>query len=170
MEQELKNAYKKVNNEYFANSNSLHKLGTNTKKLETAATNQILNILNLENYEIIYTSGNKESYELLSQNYKNIKTNDNNLKKLLETTKETKNLKTHINLTSPSKENLNKYDFITIEDQIPFFGVLIKRKNIELIPLIHGGKSITKYRAGTTPTPLIVIMSKLIKTKYKNQK
>lgn len=167
MDQELKKSYKKVNNEYFANSNSLHKLGTNVKKLENAATNQILNVLNLENYEIIYTSGNAESYELLSQNYKDLKTNDQNLNKLLENKNKTKNIKTHINLTKPEKEDLNKYDFITIEDEIPFFGVLIKRKNIELTPLIHGGKSTTKFRGGTAPTPLIVIMSKLIKTKYK---
>ena len=64
-------------------------------------------------------------------------------------------------------ERLNKYDFITIEDDIPFFGVLIKRKNIELENLIHGGKSTTKYRSGTSVTPLIASFAKLIKLKYK---
>ena len=62
--------------------------------------------------------------------------------------------------------NLNEYDFITIEDEIPFFGVLLKKKSIECDNLIHGGKSTTKYRSGTSVTPLIVSFSKLVKLKY----
>ena len=34
-------------------------------------------------------------------------------------------------------------------------GGLIKKKNIKLEPLIHGGKSVTKYRSGTPQTALI---------------
>ena len=35
-------------------------------------------------------------------------------------------------------------------------GLLIKNKNLEIEPIIHGGKSSTNYRSGTPPLPLIV--------------
>ena len=33
---------------------------------------------------------------------------------------------------------------------------------------INGGKSVTKYRSGTSPTSLIVSFSKFIKNRYKS--
>lgn len=42
-------------------------------------------------------------------------------------------------------------------------GVLIKREKIELMPLIHGGKSTTVYRSGTPCLPLIVSISKALR-------
>ena len=42
-------------------------------------------------------------------------------------------------------------------------GILIKKENIELEPIIHGGKSQTIYRAGTPPLPLMVSTSKALK-------
>ena len=39
-------------------------------------------------------------------------------------------------------------------------GGLIKKKNIKLDPLIHGGKSVTKYRSGTPQTALIGSLGK----------
>ena len=39
-------------------------------------------------------------------------------------------------------------------------GLLIKKEKIEIEPLIHGGKSTTKYRSGTPPLPLIVSIMK----------
>lgn len=39
-------------------------------------------------------------------------------------------------------------------------GLLVKNKNLVLEPLIHGGKSTTKYRSGTPALPLIVSMMK----------
>ena len=39
-------------------------------------------------------------------------------------------------------------------------GGLIKKKNIKLSPLIHGGKSTTIFRSGTPPTELISSLSK----------
>lgn len=47
-------------------------------------------------------------------------------------------------------------------------GVLIKRKSTILIPLIHGGKSNTIYRAGSIPLGLIASISKSIEIGYKN--
>ena len=42
-------------------------------------------------------------------------------------------------------------------------GCLIKKENIILEPLIHGGKSQTIFRAGTPPLPLIVSLAKALK-------
>ena len=41
-------------------------------------------------------------------------------------------------------------------------GLLIKKENIIIDPLIHGGKSTTPFRSGTPPLPLIVSMSKAL--------
>ena len=42
-------------------------------------------------------------------------------------------------------------------------GALIKNKNIEILPLIHGGKSTSIYRSGTPATPLIASLSKALR-------
>jgi cysteine desulfurase len=41
-------------------------------------------------------------------------------------------------------------------------GMLIKRKNISLDPLISGGSSISSYRSGTPPTALIIALEKAV--------
>lgn len=41
-------------------------------------------------------------------------------------------------------------------------GVLIKKKNVNLIPIISGGKSTTIYRSGTPITPLIASVAKAL--------
>lgn len=45
-------------------------------------------------------------------------------------------------------------------------GVLIKKDNVRLEPLIHGGKSTTVYRSGTPMTPLIASLSKALRLSY----
>ena len=47
-------------------------------------------------------------------------------------------------------------------------GVLLKRKNIVIEPLIHGGKSTTVYRSGTPALPLIVSLSKALRLSITN--
>ena len=42
-------------------------------------------------------------------------------------------------------------------------GILFKKKNIVIEPLIHGGKSTTKYRSGTPPLALITSTSKALR-------
>ena len=42
-------------------------------------------------------------------------------------------------------------------------GVLIKKDNIEIDPIIHGGKSQSNYRSGTPALPLIVSTSKALR-------
>ena len=56
-----------------------------------------------------------------------------------------------------------------------FFGIkgiggLIKKSNIELVPLIMGGKSTTKYRSGTPSPALIASMAKALRIAYDNLK
>lgn len=193
MKEDILNTYYKVSKEYGYNSNSLHRLGLEARKLEEAASNQILNVLGLDNYDVIYTSGNAESFTMILNNIKDSIYTDNeeiiNICKEKEITIKTKESIDNNTFISARDENfydrkinhididlnkkysdLNKYDYITIEDEIPFFGVLIKRKNIELENLIHGGKSTTKYRSGTSVTPLIASFAKLVKLKYREDK
>lgn len=42
-------------------------------------------------------------------------------------------------------------------------GCLVKKENIELEPIIHGGKSTTKYRSGTPALALIASLSKALR-------
>ena len=53
---EVLDTYIKSSKEYFANPNSLHKLGVEAKKLIDASTNQIDKIMNCNSSDIIYTS------------------------------------------------------------------------------------------------------------------
>ena len=55
------NTFNKVCIDYPGNSNSLHKLGVLSHELEEYATKRIREILNLNNKDIIYTSGATES-------------------------------------------------------------------------------------------------------------
>lgn len=56
--------FNKTCTNYFANPNSLHKLGIESNNLIKAATKQISDLLNLSDEEIIYTSGASESNNL----------------------------------------------------------------------------------------------------------
>ena len=61
-------------------------------------------------------------------------------------------------------ENVDLYSFSAHKFYgLKGVGCLIKRDNIVLEPLIHGGKSQTVYRAGTPPLPLIVSTSRALK-------
>ena len=47
-------------------------------------------------------------------------------------------------------------------------GLLLRKPEIELEPLIHGGKSTTKYRSGTPATALIASLSKALRLMYED--
>ena len=47
-------------------------------------------------------------------------------------------------------------------------GALIKRENLIIEPLIHGGKSTTVFRSGTPATPLIASFSKALRLAYED--
>ena len=55
------NTFNKVCLEYPGNSNSIHKLGMEAKELEDYATDRIRELLDLDDEDIIYTSGASES-------------------------------------------------------------------------------------------------------------
>ena len=58
---EVLESFDKVCLEYPGNPNSLHKLGTRNAKLIEDATKQIKDLLNIDDMEVIYTSGASES-------------------------------------------------------------------------------------------------------------
>lgn len=47
-------------------------------------------------------------------------------------------------------------------------GCLIKKENIKIEPIIHGGKSTTNYRSGTPATSLIASLGKALELAYKD--
>ena len=58
---EVIDTFLEVSKKYFGNPNSLHKLGSDSKRLIDAATSQIADILKISEKEIIYTSGAVEA-------------------------------------------------------------------------------------------------------------
>lgn len=65
------------------------------------------------------------------------------------------------------KMNLKKVDLVSFSAHkfygIKGIGCLIKKRNINLEPIIHGGKSTTKYRSGTPALALIASISKALR-------
>ncbi|MBP5407799.1 MAG: cysteine desulfurase, partial [Bacilli bacterium] len=47
-------------------------------------------------------------------------------------------------------------------------GLLLRKSNIDIEPLIHGGKSTTKYRSGTPATALIASIAKALRLMYED--
>ena len=70
------------------------------------------------------------------------------------------------------KVNLDNIDFVSFTAHKFFglkgIGVLLKKSNIVIDPLIHGGKSTTIYRSGTPCMPLIVSLSKALRLAYQD--
>lgn len=64
VDKEVLDSFYDVTLNYMGNPNSLHKLGTDSKKIIDAATNQIAKLLNINPSEVIYTSGASESNNL----------------------------------------------------------------------------------------------------------
>ena len=70
--------------------------------------------------------------------------------------------------------DFSNVDLVTIAPHkfygINGIGLLIKKKGIELVPIINGGKSTTIYRSGTPVTASIVATQKAISLAYENMK
>ncbi|MBE6159890.1 MAG: cysteine desulfurase [Lactobacillales bacterium] len=227
--------FNKVSLDFVGNTNSLHKLGVESKKLEESATKQIKDLLKLDDHEVIYTSGSSESNNMaikgtclkhqgigkhiITTNLEHssiygpigylqklgytvdfVKTNNGlvdieDLKKLLkedtvlvtiasvnsetgilQNIEEIANLLKdkkcffHVDMTqSIGKVNINldNIDLVSFSAHkfygLKGIGALIKKKEITLEPLIHGGKSTTVYRSGTPALPLIASLSKALR-------
>ena len=76
----------------------------------------------------------------------------------------------HVDMTqSIGKEAnfLNNVDLVSFSAHkffgIKGIGVLVKKENVSLEPLIHGGKSTTAFRSGTPALPLIVSLAKALR-------
>jgi len=236
VDREVLNSFNRVCLDYVGNTNSLHKLGVEAKKLEEASIIQIKKILNLENVDVIFTSGASESNNqaikgiclqyarqgkhIITTNLEHssiygpigylqkqgftvdfVKTNENGivdleeLKKLIredtvlvtigavnsetgvvqpidEIGKILKDYKCfyHVDATQAVgkiKMNYKNVDLLSFTAHkfygLKGIGCLIKKENINIESLIHGGKSTTIYRSGTPALPLIVSMSKALR-------
>lgn len=234
---EVLDSFNKTNTVFVGNGNSLHKLGNDINNLVRECTNQVKDVLNLDDEEIIYTSGSSEANNLaikgiafkyanrgkhiITTKYEHSSVNSplkyletlgyeisyldsdefgrvklDSLKKLIrndtilvcvnavnseigivepideigEFLKSYPKCFFHVDLTQAiGKININ-FDNIDLASfsahkiyGLKGVGCLIKNKKIELIPLIHGGKSTTIYRSGTPAHPLIVSMAKAIR-------
>ena len=67
--------------------------------------------------------------------------------------------KVNINTENVDMFSFSAHKFFGIKG----IGVLVKKENIKLTPLIHGGKSTTAYRSGTPATGLIVSLAKALR-------
>lgn len=70
------------------------------------------------------------------------------------------------------KLDFNDIDLISMSSHKIFglngIGLLMKKDNVKMIPLIHGGKSTTIYRSGTPTQGLIASLAKAIELVYTN--
>lgn len=66
--------------------------------------------------------------------------------------------KVHIDLSKVDLASISAHKIYGFKG----IGLLYKKENIEIDPLIHGGKSTTIYRSGTPALPLIVSMMKAL--------
>ena len=99
-----------------------------------------------------------------------------NLKELSDVIK-SKNKKTifHSDITQSigkEKLDLSYVDLASLSCQkfygMKGIGALIKKENITIEPLIHGGKSTTIFRSGTPATPLIASFAKALRLAYED--
>ena len=66
--------------------------------------------------------------------------------------------KINIDFTNIDLASISAHKFYGLKG----IGLLIKKENIVIEPLIHGGKSTTSYRSGTPALPLIVSLAKAL--------
>ena len=81
-------------------------------------------------------------------------------------------LNLHWILNSLENIDLSYVDLASMSCQ-KFFGMkgvgcLIKKENITVEPIIHGGKSTTVFRSGTPATPLIASFAKALRLAYED--
>ena len=235
---EVLESFDKASLDFFANPNSLHKLGTKANELIDASTKQIAELLKIKKEEIIYTSGSSESNNLALkgivdkfsnrgkhiittefehssiygplgylQKYKGVEvdfveTDENGrvkleslenlirddtilvsicsvnseigirqpIEEIAKIVKKHPKCFLHVDITqSVGKDfvNLENVDLASFSAHKIFgikgIGCLIKKENIIIEPLIHGGKSTTVFRSGTPALPLIVSLAKALR-------
>lgn len=236
VDKEVLDVFNEATVKYFANPNSMHKLGVEAKEAIDKATKNIANNLGVSEDEVIYTSGASESNNLviqgLPERYKSRGkhiiisklehssivapaqhmqelgfevdmvgvTKDglidiDELKSLIrENTilvsitsvdselgirqpieeigrilKEYPNLYFHTDasqIIGKERIDFTDVDLVTIAPHkfygINGFGLLVKKKEVGLKPIIYGGKSTTIYRSGTPVTGSVLALDKAL--------
>ena len=99
----------------------------------------------------------------------------NPIEEIAKVLKEYPKLFFHVDMTQSIgkyKIDLTDIDLVSMSAHKIFglkgIGMLIKKENIKVEPIIHGGKSTTVYRSGTPALPLIVSLSKALRLIYEN--
>lgn len=69
-----------------------------------------------------------------------------------------------VDLTNVDMASFTPHKFFGLKG----IGVLVKKENVRLVPLIAGGKSTTVFRSGTPATPLIVSTAKALRLAYES--
>ncbi len=244
VDKEVLDHFYDVSLKYYANPNSVHKLGLEAKKIIDDATVSIASSLHVLPEEIIYTSGATESnnmvikgicekyqkrgkhiilsclehnssiaaatsmqdkgfdVDLVSVNSQGLIDIDELKSLIREDTilisivavdselglvqpieeigkllkKDYPNIFFHTDATQAIGKvtiDFSNVDLISFTPHkfygIPGIGVLIKKKDISLAPIINGGKSTTVYRSGTPTTALIASTSKALEKALKEQ-
>ena len=244
VDKEVLDYFYDISTNYYANPNSIHKLGLAAKNIIDTATKNIADNLHVLPEEVIYTSGATESNNMVikgvCERYKNkgkhiilsslehnstiasatfmqdkgfdvdlVPVNSNGLIDMNELKKLIRDdtilvsivsVDSELGLVQPIEEigeflrnypniifhtdatqaigkvdiDFTNVDLISFTPHkfygIPGIGVLIKKKNVNLIPLISGGKSTTVYRSGTPTTALIASADKALDIALKNEK
>ena len=234
---EVLDTFVKCSKDFVGNPNSLHKLGVDSKNIIDKSTEQITKLLNIDDYDVIYTSGSSESNNLaikgICEKYKNrgmhiittslehssiygpidylvdngfsvdfVELDENGLVDLEDLKNKITDktilvtinaVNSEIGIKQPIEEvskilkkypkcffhcdmtqaigkvkiDVNSCDLVSFSAHkffgIKGIGVLLKRKKINITPLIHGGKSTTVFRSGTPCLPLIVSLSKALR-------
>ena len=244
VEDEVLDVFYNTTKKYYANPNSIHKLGREENKMINDSTLRIANMLKVLKDEIIYTSGATESNNLavkgLCLSYKNygkhilISSLEHNsitssvvslerlgfevevipvtdkgivdieslknmlrddtilvsvtsvdselalrqpIEEIASILKDYPNCHFHTDATQSIGKvtiDYSNVDLITINPHkfhgLDNFGILVKKKNVRLTPLIEGGKSTTIYRAGTPSLANVLALEKALELALTNQK
>lgn len=244
VEKEVLDTFYNATKNYYANPNSNHKLGLDTKKLISDATINIASYFNANQEEIIYTSGASEANNLVikgvCERYKNRGkhilisalehnsitasatimqekgfeveiipvTHDgyidiNSLKEMIRSDTilvSITSVDSELGIRQPIEEiskiikeypncifhtdasqaigkveiDYSKVDLITVTPHkfngLIGTGFLVKRNNIDLVPQINGGKSLTIYRSGTPECANILSINKALDIAINKQK
>lgn len=243
VEDEVLDVFYNTTKKYYANPNSIHKLGREENKMISDSTLRIANMLKVLKDEIIYTSGATESNNLaikgLCLSYKNygkhilISSLEHNsitssvvslerlgfevevipvtdkgivdieslknmlrddtilvsvtsvdselalrqpIEEIASILKDYPNCHFHTDATQSIGKvtiDYSNVDLITINSHkfhgLDNFGILVKKKNVRLTPLIEGGKSTTIYRAGTPSLANVLALEKALEIALTNQ-
>lgn len=243
VEDEVLDIFYNTTKKYYANPNSIHKLGREENKMISDSTLRIANMLKVLKDEIIYTSGATESNNLaikgLCLSYKNygkhilISSLEHNsitssvvslerlgfevevipvtdkgivdieslknmlrddtilvsvtsvdselalrqpIEEIASILKDYPNCHFHTDATQSIGKvtiDYSNVDLITINSHkfhgLDNFGILVKKKNVRLTPLIEGGKSTTIYRAGTPSLANVLALEKALEIALTNQ-